>query len=175
MKLIYYLSTCALPFVLFLIILFGVIEKKKVFDIFIDGCKEGIEIVIGIFPTLLALFLSIGMLKSSGIIDFIIKLINPITLVLKIPSEVLPLMFLRPISGSAATAITTNIMQDYGVDSKIGLIVSTIMGSTETTLYTIAVYSGCVKIKKIRFVLIVALIADIVGMAISIVFWNLAL
>lgn len=170
-----YLSSCALPIVLFIIILFGFIEKKKLFDIFIEGSKEGIEIVFNIFPTLLALFLSIGMLKSSGVIDFLIKLFMPIINFFNIPKEILPLIFFRPISGSASTAVATDIMKNVGVDSKIGLIVSTIMGSTETTLYTIAVYTSSVKIKNIRFVFKVALIADFIGMAISILFWNLIL
>ena len=85
----------------------------------------------------------------------------------------MPLALLRPISGSASMAVGTDIMQKYGVDSKIGLIVSTIMGSTETTLYTIAIYTSIVRVKKTRFVLTAALIADIVGMSISVFLWQL--
>lgn len=175
MKWINYLSSSVLPIVLFIIIIFGIYEKKKIFDIFLEGSKEGIEIVFSIFPTLLALFLSIGMLRSSGVINFLINFFMPIINFLNIPKEILPLIFLRPISGSASTAVATDIIKNVGVDSKIGLIASTIMGSTETTLYTIAVYTSSVKIKKIRFVLKVALIADFIGMAISILFWSLIL
>ena len=107
-------------------------------------------------------FLAIGLLRSSGILDFIIKIISPITNILKIPSQILPLAMLRPISGSASMAVATDIMKANGVDTLIGKIASTIMGSTETTLYTIAIYTGVVKIKKTRFILLAALIGDIV-------------
>ena len=117
--------------------------------------------------------MAIGALRSSGILDLIIKFISPVTNFLGMPSEIMPLAIVRPISGSASTAVATDIMKTFGVDSKIGLIASTIMGSTETTLYTIAVYTSCVGIKNIRFVLTAALIADIVGMAFSVVFWGI--
>lgn len=173
MRLINYISTLAVPFTILLVIIYGLIEKNKVFDTFIEGATEGIEIVIKIFPTLIGLFLAIGALRSSGIIDLFIKFINPIIQLFKIPSEIIPLALLRPISGSASMAIATDIMSTYGVDSKIGLIASTIMGSTETTLYTIAVYTSAVGIKKIRFVLAAALIADFIGMISSVLIWGI--
>ena len=168
MAAINYLSNLAIPFTILIILIYGLIEKKKVFDTFLDGAKEGIEIVVKIFPTLIGLFVAIGALRCSGILDFIIKLIYPIVNYLKIPTEILPLAILRPISGSASIAVGSDIMTQYGVDSKIGLITSTIMGSTETTLYTIAVYTSVVGIKKTRFVLIAALIGDLIGMLVSV-------
>lgn len=173
MGLINYVSTLAIPFTILLIVVYGLIEKNKVFDTFIEGATEGIEIVFKIFPTLIGIFLAISALRSSGIIDLFIKLINPIIQLFKIPSEIIPLALLRPISGSASMAIATDIMTTYGVDSKIGLIASTIMGSTETTLYTIAVYTSAVGIKKIRFVLIAALLADFIGMISSVLIWRI--
>ena len=131
--------------------------------------KEGIKIVYNIFPTLIGLFVAVGALRNSGILDLIINLISPIINYLKIPKEIMPLAILRPISGSAAMAIATDIMNNYGVDSKIGYITSVIMGSTETTLYTIAVYTSCIKIKNTRGILFAALIGDIVGMLVSVV------
>ena len=160
MNFINYISNIAVPATILIIVAYGLIEKQSVFDIFIDGAKEGLQIVINIFPTLLGLFLSISVLRASGIIDTISKLAIPILNLLKIPAEILPLALLRPISGSASMAIATDIMTKYGVDSIIGLISSTIMGSTETTLYTIALYTSAVKIKKTRFVLIAAILAD---------------
>ena len=162
MKIINYFSATAIPIIIFLIIGYGILEKNKVYDTFAQGAKEGIEIVLKLFPTLLAIFIAVGALRSSGIIDFIIKLISPITNFLHIPSEIMPLALVRPISGSASTAVATDIMNKYGVDSKIGLISSTIMGATETTFYTIAIYTSCVGIKKTRFVLYAALVGDIV-------------
>lgn len=164
-----YISSIAMPLIIFIIVFSGLSEKKKTFDIFLKGAKEGIEIVVKIFPTLVGLFLAIVMLKNSETIDFIIKVINPILSTFKVPSEILPLAILRPISGSGSIAIATEIMKSFGVDSNIGLIASVIMGSTETTIYTIAVYTSCVKIKNSRFVLWAALLADIVGMIASVV------
>ena len=102
----------------------------------------------------------------------IINFISPIMELFKIPKEIMPLALLRPISGSAAMAIAIDIMNNYGVDSKIGMISSVIMGSTETTLYTIAVYTSCVKIKKTRGILLAALIGDVVGMLVSVLICN---
>lgn len=172
MSAVNYLSNLAIPFTILLILTYGLIEKNKVFDTFLDGAKEGIEIVVKIFPTLIGLFVAIGALRYSGILDFIIKLIYPIVDFFKIPTEIMPLAILRPISGSASIAIGSDIMTQYGVDSKLGLIASTIMGSTETTLYSIAVYTSIVGVKKIRFVLVAALIGDLVGMLSSVIIWN---
>lgn len=173
MEFINYVSNIAIPFTILLIISYGLIEKNKVFDSFLEGAKDGIKIIYNIFPTLLGLFLSINVLRESGIIDAITNLINPILIIFKIPSEILPLAILRPISGSASMAVATDIMTKYGVDSFIGLIASTIMGSTETTLYTIALYTSTIKVKKTRFVLFAALMADLVGMITSVVFWRI--
>lgn len=172
MAIINYLSNIALPITILIILFFGIKEKVNAFDTFLEGAKEGIEIVLKLFPTLIGIFVAIGLLRSSGVIDFLINLISPITDLFNIPREIMPLVLLRPISGSASIAVGTDIMQTYGVDSKIGLIASTIMGSTETTLYTIAVYTSIVGIKKTRFVLLAALMADLIGMLISVVFWQ---
>jgi len=173
MNFINYISTAAIPFTILIIIVYGLIEKQATFDVFLEGAKEGIQIVVNIFPTLLGLFLSINILRASGIIDAFTNLLLPLLNLLKIPAEILPLALLRPISGSASMAVATDIMTKYGVDSLIGLISSTIMGSTETTLYTIAIYISAIKIKKTRFVLIAALAADFVGMITSVVFWRI--
>jgi len=161
MKIISYFSACIIPLIITVIIIRGILEKINIFDSFLDGAKEGIEITIKLLPTLIGIFVAIGALRSSGVLDFIINIILPITNFLKIPSQIVPLAILRPISGSASTAVATDIMKNYGVDSKIGLIASTIMGSTETTFYTIAVYASSVKVKNTKFVLLAALIGDI--------------
>lgn len=162
-----YISEMVIPLIILIVVIFGLKEKINVFDTFIKGAKEGAKTVIELFPTLLCLFIAIGALRTSGVIDAIVKLINPLITLLNFPPEVLPLAILRPISGSASMAIATDIMTKYGVDSNIGLIASTIMGSTETTLYTIAIYTSSINVKKIRFVLYAALFADLVGMITS--------
>lgn len=168
MKLVNFLSNLAMPIVILGIVAFGLKEKVKVFDTFLEGAKEGVEITLSLFPTLVGLFVAIGTLRASGVLDIIINFLTPILNIIHFPSEIMPLAMLRPISGSSSIAVATDIMKKYGVDSNIGIIASTIMGSTETTLYTIAIYSSCVKIKKTRFVLIAALIGDIVGMLASV-------
>ncbi len=173
MNVVNYFSNIALPMIILIILFYGIKERINMFDVFLEGAKDGIEIVINLFPTLVGIFVAIGLLRSSGVIEVFINLIAPITNSLNIPKEIMPLALLRPISGSASMAVGTDIMQKYGVDSKIGLIVSTIMGSTETTLYTIAIYTSIVRVKKTRFMLTAALIADIVGMSISVFLWQL--
>lgn len=168
-----YISAAAIPTIILLIIIYGLFEKNKVYDSFLDGAKEGIEIVFKMFPTLVGIFIAVGALRSSGLIDLIVKLIEPFTNLLKIPSQIMPLALLRPISGSASMAVAVDIMQVYGVDTIIGLITSTIMGSTETTFYTIAIYTSCVGIKKTRGILVAALLADFAGMVTSVVIWRI--
>ena len=168
MKLINFISNLAMPAIILLIVIYGVKEKNKVFDTFLEGAKDGIETTVSIFPTLVGLFVAIGALRSSGILDMIINIINPILTIINFPSELMPLALLRPISGSSSIAVATDIMKNCGVDSLLGTMASTIMGSTETTLYTIAIYTSCIKVKNTRFVLVAALTADIVGMLTSV-------
>ena len=167
MKIINYISIIAMPSILLVIIANSFIEKNKIYDIFFEGVKEGVKIVYNIFPTLLGLFVAVGALRNSGLIDLIINLISPIIERFSIPKEIMPLAILRPVSGSVSMAIATDIISNNGVDSKIGKIASVIMGSTETTLYTIAIYTSCVKVKKSRGILIAALVGDITGMVVS--------
>lgn len=167
MKIINFLSSVAMPMVILLIVMYGVKEKNKVFDTFLEGAKEGIKTTLSILPTLIGLFLAIGALRSSGVLELIINISSPLLEILNFPSELMPLAILRPISGSGSIAVATDIMKNCGVDSLIGNIASTIMGSTETTLYTIAVYTSCIKIKKTRYILLAALAADVAGIIAS--------
>lgn len=169
MQFINFVSNLAMPLIILLIVFYGLLEKRKVFDDFLDGAKEGLSIVISILPTLVGLFVAIGALRSSGILDIIIRILNPLLSVVNFPTELMPLAMLRPISGSSSIAIATDIMKNYGTDTTLGMMASVIMGSTETTLYTIAIYTSCVKIKKTRFILLAALIADFVGIVTSVV------
>ena len=167
MEIISYISIIAMPLVILIIVFKGVREKVSVFDIFLKGATDGVEITFKIFPTLVGLFVAIGMLRSSGVLDFITKLISPILSLINFPVEIVPLALLRPISGSASMAVATDIIKQNGVDSFIGILASIIMGATETTLYTIAVYTSSVRIKNTRGVLIAALAADLTGIIVS--------
>ena len=168
MRIVDFISNLAMPLIILWIVTYGLVEKNKVFDDFLEGAKEGIEIVFSILPTLIGLFVAIGALRNSGVLDMIIRIITPLLNVIHFPSEIMPLAMLRPISGSGSIAVATDIMKTYGVDNSIGMMASVIMGSTETTLYTIAIYTSCVKIKKTRFVLLASLVADMVGMLVSV-------
>lgn len=116
--------------------------------------------------------MQLDLLNNSGIIEFVTTLLSPVLKIMRFPKEIVPLVILRPISGSASMAIATNIIEQNGVDSKIGLIASVIMGATETTLYTIAVYTSSIKVKKTRYILIASLLADITGIVSAIIICN---
>ena len=167
MEIINYISIMAMPLVILIIVFIALREKVNVFDVFLKGATEGVEITLRIFPTLIGLFVAIGMLRSSGILDFITKLISPVLNLLRFPNQIVPLALLRPISGSASMAVATDIIKQNGVDSFIGILAAVIMGATETTLYTIAVYSSSVKIKNTRGILLAALAADLTGIIVS--------
>ena len=174
MNFINYMSAIIIPLVIVFVIGYGIAEKKNVYDIFLRGIKNGIKIVIRLFPTLLAIFLAINMLRNSGVIDFIINILKPVLLFFNIPIEIMPLALLRPISGTASMAVATDIIKNSGVDSPIGLIAATIMGSTETVFYTIALYTSSINVKKTCFTLVAALIANFVGIVSSVlIFKNL--
>ena len=168
MQIANFLSNIAMPLIIFLILMHGLIERKKIFDTFLEGASEGIKITFKIFPTLVGLFVSISLLRGSGLIDFLVNIVSPVLKFINFPKEIMPLALLRPISGNASIAIATDIMKNFGVDSKIGIMAATIMGSTETTIYTIAVYTSSIKVTKTRFVLLAALLADIAGILTSV-------
>lgn len=163
-----YISTLIIPTIMSTILLIGLKEKKKVYDIFTSGVKEGIKVTISLFPTLIGVFLAISMLRNSGLIDFISSIISNL---INVPSEILPLALIKPISGSGAMALATDIMTKFGPDSKIGMIAGTIMGSSETTFYVIALYMSKAKVKDSRGVVIPALLADLASIISAIVFY----
>lgn len=166
-------SEVVIPIIIAITVACGVKENKNVYELFIEGVKEGTNTVIKLFPTLLAIFIAVGMIRNSGILELIEKVTSKIIQLRFIPIEILPLAILKPISGSASIGVGTDIMKAYGVDSLIGKIAATIMGSTETTLYIIAVYTSRIKVKKTRHILAAALIADIAGIITSIVIWKI--
>lgn len=164
-----YIGVLCVPLLITGILGFGLFKKIPVYDLFTEGAKEGLVTMFKIFPALLGLICSIEMLRASGTLEILTNLISKVTGRLNIPSETIPLMLMRPISGSGALAIVTDIFKNYSPDSFSGLCASVMMGSTETTFYTIAVYYGAVGITKIRHTAKAALIADAVGMIGSVI------
>ena len=158
-----------MPLLILVVIIYGVIKKVNVYDVFVEGAKEGVQIGISIFPYLLGMILGINILIRSDFLSVIFDLFEPLFSFLKIPMDVLPLAFLRPISGSASLSVLNNLLQSFGTDSFIGRLGSTVMGSTDTTIYILTLYFGTVGIKKIKYALKAGLIADIAGFIASII------
>lgn len=175
MKLIHFLGSYTVIFIIGFVVLYALIEKKNVFEIFMKGVVEGEKLIINLFPTWLGLFVAIGMLKASGLIDFLSEKLYLILKNIFIYKEIFPLIFLRPISGSTATAMGIEIMKNYGVDTDIGLLTSCIMGSTETTIYVVALYTAKLGKKNIKPVIIIGLIADFLCIMYSILAMKIGL
>lgn len=160
----YYIMPCTIGFIL----IFGFLKKVPLFDAFIVGAKNGLYSTISIFPSLIGLIVAVSMLKASGALDILTNLLSPIENLLSVPKETIPLMILRPISGSGSLALVDSIFKSNGPDSFIGKVASVIMGSTETTFYAITIYFGSIGIKKTRHTIPVALIADFTSFVMSI-------
>ncbi len=157
-------SDLAIPFVLILIIGYGVAKRVKIYEAFVDGAKGGFEVAIKIIPFLVAILVAIGMFRASGAMDFLIAIISPLTDLIGLPAEALTVALMRPLSGSGSLGLVTEIMQTHGPDSFVGRLVSTMYGSTETTFYVLAVYFGSVGIKKTRHAVPAGLLADAAGL-----------
>jgi spore maturation protein B len=168
MDIIKTLSAYAIPAIFLAILCAGMYREVKVYDVFVEGAKEGISTVVRIIPPLVGLLVAIGVFRASGALDLLVYAVKPLATLLGIPSEVLPLAFLRPISGSASLALVSDIIKTHGPDSFIGRLASTMMGSTETIFYTLAVYFGSVGVKNIRYTLAAALLADFVSVMASV-------
>ena len=152
-----------IPLIILFILAYGYRKGVKVYEVFIEGAKEGLQITFRIFPYIAAMLLAVGMLRHSGGLDFILFILSPITNAMGIPKEIMPLVIMKPLSGSGALGVLADILKRVGPDSFNGIVASTIMSSTETVFYTITVYFGSVGIKNIRHTLIAAIIADIAG------------
>ncbi|MBP3463145.1 MAG: nucleoside recognition domain-containing protein [Clostridia bacterium] len=156
-----------IPFIIFIIIFMAFWGKLNTFDLFVDGVKEGLNTVLHLFPILLGLFLAINLLRASGIINLLSVIFNPIFSFFEIPGELIGLILLKPFSGSASLAISTNIMEEYGVNSLITFVAAIIMGATETIIYSISIYTGNVKKKLSYKVLILAFLGNFIAIVLA--------
>ena len=151
------------PVLLFSVCAVALGKKKKPYSLLLDGAADGLKMLLSLIPTLILLMTAVTMLRSSGAVEIISRFLSPVFSFFGIPPETAILVLLRPISGSAALAVGIELMAEYGVDSLIGRTVAVMLGSTETTFYTISVYFGAAGIKKTRYTLPAALIADFTG------------
>ena len=156
-------STLAIPFIIFSFITYGAFKKVKIYELFVEGAKEGFNVAIRIIPYLVAMLTAIGIFRSGGAMEWLIFILRPITDFIGMPAEALPMALMRPLSGSGSLGIMAEIISVHGPDSFIGILVSTFFGSTETTFYVLAVYFGSVSVKKTRHALPAGLLADIAG------------
>ncbi|MEC7983743.1 MAG: nucleoside recognition domain-containing protein [Myxococcota bacterium] len=168
-------SAWIMPGLIFGMVSVGFIRKVPVYKTFVDGAKEGFQLGVMIIPYLVAILSAIAMFRASGGLAMMVELISPITELIRLPGEALPLALLRPLSGSGAYGITAGLIETYGPDSYIGQLVSTMNGSTETTFYVLAVYFGSVGVNRYRHALWAGITADAVGVLASILAVNMLL
>ena len=151
------------PLLLLVSSLLALRKKEPVYDLLLQGGAEGLKLLVTLIPTLVMLLVAVTMLRSSGAMELIGQLTAPVFRLFGIPEETALLVLIRPISGSAALAVGTELMASHGVDSLVGRTAAVMLGSTETTFYTISVYFGAAGIRKTRYTLIAALLADLTG------------
>ena len=155
------------PFILFLCCAIALGKRENAYDLMLQGASDGLKLLISIVPTLVLLLTAVTMLRSSGAMELLTRCIAPIFRFVGIPPETAMLVLIRPISGSAAMAVAADLMVSYGVDSQIGRTAAVMLGSTETTFYTISVYFGAAGIRRTRYTVPAALIADFTGFFIA--------
>jgi spore maturation protein B len=157
-------AVCAIPMMFVLFLGWGVVKKVKVYEVFVEGAKEGFTTAVRIIPYLVAMLVAIGIFRASGALDLLTRLLGPVTTLIGMPPETLAMAFMRPLSGSGSLGVMTELMKVHGPDSLIGVMASTMYGSSETTFYVLAVYFGSAGIRNTRHAVPVGLIADAAGM-----------
>jgi spore maturation protein B len=167
------ISLWAMPVMLVGIPLVGIIRGVKVYDVFIEGAKEGFDVAVRIIPFLVGILVAIGMFRGSGAMDLLTAALRPIVAPIGFPPELVPLGILRSLTGSGSLAFTTDLIKTHGPDSFIGRVAATMYGSTETTFYVLAVYFGAVGVRRTRHAVPAALLADLVAALAAVAVWTL--
>ena len=157
------ISLWAMPVLLVAIPLVGLLRKVKVYDVFIEGAKEGFDVGVKIIPFLVGILVAIGMFRASGAMDLLMAGLRPIVTATQFPAELVPLAILRSLTGSGSLAFTTDLIKTYGPDSTIARMAATMYGSSETTFYVLAVYFGAVGVRRTRHAVPAALVGDLVA------------
>lgn len=161
-------SLFVLPIMIVGFPLYGLYKKVPVYEEFVEGAKDGFKVAVMIIPYLVAILFAIGMFRASGAMDFLIAGLGPLLGAIGVPSEILPMAIIRPLTGSGSAAIVVDMIAVYGEDSILVKIAGTMFGSTETTFYIIAVYFGAVNVKKTRHAVPAGLLADFAAMVIAV-------
>jgi spore maturation protein B len=158
------ISIFAIPFMIAMFLGWGFVKKVRVYEVFVEGAKDGFTTAIRIIPYLVGMLFAIGIFRASGAMDLLVLIISPITNFIGMPADTLPMALMRPLSGSGSLGIMTELMKAHGPDSFVGVLASTMYGSSETTFYVLAVYFGSVNINNSRHAVPVGLLADLAGM-----------
>ena len=166
-------SIFAIPALILFVVAYGAIKKVKIYEAFVEGAKEGFNIGVRIIPFLVAMLVAIGIFRAGGAMDILTTVLSPLTSLIGMPAETVPMAIMRPLSGSGALGVMSEIIKTHGADSFIGRMVSVMMGSGETTFYVLAVYFGSVSITKTRHAVPAGIIADIAGILASVWIVNL--
>lgn len=167
------IANLLIPLIAMTVIIYGLYKKVNIYDSFINGVSEGLKMSLEIFPTIMAMVIAINITTSSEIINYLTEILSyPLSLI-KFPSEILPIALLRPISSSASLIVMNDILKTYGPDSFLGMLASIIQGSTDTTIYILGMYFSSVGIKKIKYSLIVGLLADLSCIIIALIVLNI--
>ena len=172
-KLMQIISLWTLPAILILILTMGLYKKVPLYETFTDGAKDGFKVAVNIIPYLVAIIVGISMFRASGIIEMISNICSPILSYFNVPAETIPVMIVRPLSGSAALGVFSDIAHNLGPDAYATKLAAVMIGSSETTFYVLAVYFGAVGISKLRYALIVGLLADAISILAAIAVCNL--
>ncbi|MCF6093489.1 spore maturation protein [Microaerobacter geothermalis] len=172
-QLISQISTWAIPVLIALILSHGIYKKVSIYETFVEGAKEGFGTSVNMIPHLVGMMVAIQVFRESGALEVLIRGLEPMLSPFQIPSEIIPLAIIRPITGSGSLAVMTDIIATYGPDSFLGRLASTMQGSTDTTLYVFTVYFGAVGIRKGLYAIKVGLLADLAGMIASIIIVSL--
>ena len=163
------MSDIIIPLLIFFIVGYGLVSGIKVYETFLSGAKDGLRVVVDIMPTLIGLMMAVGILRTSGFLQFLGKLLEPLTSLVGLPSQLLPLLMIKLFSSSAATGLVLDIFKNLGTDSYEGLIASILMSCTETVFYTMSVYYLAAKVTKTRYTLKGALLSTLVGTIVSVI------
>ncbi len=162
------LSTWALPLVLLLVPLAGFLRRVRVYEAFVEGAADGFQTAVRIMPFLVAMLVAVGVFRASGALDDCVAALRPLLSLAGVPSELVPLAVMRPLSGTGALGLTTELLASEGPDSLVGRMASTILGSTDTTFYILTVYFGAAGIRNPRYAVVVGLAGDFTGFLMSI-------
>lgn len=162
-------SNIVIPVIIFYIVAYGLVNKRKVYEEFIDGAADGLKTVVKILPTLVGLMVGVGVLRASGFMGFLGGLLGKLTERVGIPADIVPLVLVKMFSSSAATGLVLDIFKTHGTDSYVGMLTSILMSCTETIFYTMSVYFLAAKVTKTKYTLAGAILSMLVGLAASVV------